>query len=252
MAKSNPLISVIMPAYNVEQYILNSIRSVQAQTYTNWELIIVDDCSTDGTWGIIQYEAAHDARIRLFRMSANHHAGPCRNKAMQEAKGWFYAFLDSDDIWEPTKLERQLDFMLTNGYAFTFTAYDVIDVKGISRNLTIHVPSSIDYAGYLHNTIIGCLTVMVDVSQTGPFVQQDLKSAEEMTGWLQILKSGINAYGLDEVLSHYRERSDSLTHNKLQAAFRLFKVYRLEGLSWSQTLGCWLSYAYNAIRKRIK
>ncbi len=251
MANSNPLISVIMPAYNVKQYILHSIRSVQAQTYTNWELIIVDDCSTDGTWGIIQYEAEHDERIRIFRFNSNHHTGPCRNKAMQEAKGRYLAFLDSDDLWEPTKLERQLQFMQKNDYAFTFTAYDTIDRNGIALGKRIHVPASIDYHAYLHNTIIGCLTVMVDREDVGPFEQHDLPFAQDMTGWLQILKRGITAYGLDEVLSHYRARRNSSTHNKLQTAMRAWKVYRIEQLPFFYAFGCWVSYAYHAIKKRL-
>lgn len=245
------LVSVIMPAYNAAKYIGESIRSVMRQTYPDWELLVVDDCSTDDTYAIAQSFAREDSRIRVLQTPVNSRTAVCRNLAMKYAQGQYLAFLDSDDLWLPTKLETQLQFMQEHHYAFTFTDYTIIQADGTETGKRIRVPESIGYHQYLRNTIIGCLTVMIDVSQTGRFEEPRLYSAQDMAGWLQIMKRGFRAYGLNEALSVYRLHRHTNTHNKFKAAMRIWRVYSLEELNFFYAFFCWIGYAFNAVKKRL-
>jgi teichuronic acid biosynthesis glycosyltransferase TuaG len=245
------LVSVIMPAYNAAKYIGESIKSVIEQTYTHWELLVVDDCSTDDTYAVIRSHADTDSRIKVFQTPVNSRTAVCRNLAMKYAQGRYLAFLDSDDLWLPHKLERQLQFMHDNNYAFTFTDYTIIQADGTQTGKRIKVPQSIGYYQYLRNTIIGCLTVMIDVKQTGKFEEPRLYSAQDMAGWLQIMKRGFRAYGLNEALSLYRLHRHTNTHHKFRAAMRIWRVYSLEELNVFYAFYCWLGYAFHAIKKRL-
>jgi teichuronic acid biosynthesis glycosyltransferase TuaG len=238
-----------MPAYNCADFIAESIRSVLAQTYTNWELLIVDDCSTDKTAEVIA--SFDDPRIHYQRNTHNMRAAATRNEAIKIAKGRYIAFLDSDDLWLPDKLEKQIAFMEKNGYAFTFSNYRIIQENGTWTGKILHMPASLSYHQYLRNTIIGCLTVMVDVKQTGKFEEPRLYSAQDMAGWLQIMKRGFRAYGLNEALSFYRLHRHTNTHNKFRAAMRIWRVYALEELNVFYAFYCWLGYAFHAIKKRL-
>lgn len=246
-----PVVSVIMPAYNAAKYISESIQSVLQQTFTDWELLVVDDCSTDETYALMQRFAMQDSRIHVFQTPVNSRTAVCRNLAMKYAKGRYLAFLDSDDLWLPNKLERQLEFMRENGYAFTFTDYTTIYADGSPTGKRVCVPVSLTYHQYLRNTIIGCLTVMVDVEQTGSFEEPRLYSAQDMAGWLQIMKRGFKAYGLREALSVYRLHRHTNTHNKVKAAMRIWRVYALEELNFFYALFCWIDYAFHAVKKRM-
>ena len=165
----NELISIITPSYNSEKYLKECIESVLNQTYSNWEMLIVDDASIDGSRSIIESYSSKESRIKTILLDENSGAAKARNIAIDRSEGRYIAFLDSDDIWVPEKLEIQLMFMKDNKYAFTFSSYDVITEDGLKVTSRILVPIKISYSQYLKNTIIGCLTVMIDKSKFDKF-----------------------------------------------------------------------------------
>ena len=253
MTDHHPLVSVIMPCYNMEQFIADTIRSVIHQTFADWELLIVDDASTDGTVAVIQSLAGQDDRIHF---SANQeHAGiaPTRNACIEKAKGRFLAFLDADDLWHQEKLERQLKFMLERHIGFSYTSYDLVDEGGKPLGKTIKAAGDLDYKAYLHNTIIGCSTVMVDTEMIHPVIVPNFRTSEDTATWLDILKKGFKAYAIEEPLTSYRIRRKSASSNKLKAASDLWKVYRQhEKLPMPKALFSFSCYVFNAIKKRIR
>ena len=239
-----------MPAYNSARFIRESIGSVLAQTYTDWELLIVDDGSTDNTAEIIA--SFQDERIHMMRNELNLGAALSRNKALREAKGKYIAFLDSDDLWLPEKLEKQLAFMQQNGYAFTFTDYRIINEDGTPQNKILHMPASLTYRQYCCNTAIGCVTVMIDKHMTGPFEMPDIRSSHDMGLWLQIMKRGFTAYSLPECLASYRIVATSNTAKKWKAAKDVWRVYRdLEHMDIMTSAYCFCGYAWHAVLKRL-
>jgi len=248
----NSLISIITPSYNSKRFIKNTIDSVISQTYQNWEMIIVDDRSTDGSVEYIKNLIQDDDRISIIALEKNIGAAEARNKALEIAQGKYIAFLDSDDMWIPEKIDRQLGFMKHNNYAFTFTAYVPISEDGSQELRAISVPSEIDYVGYCKNTIIGCLTVMIDKEKTDDFRMPNIKSSHDMALWLLIMKRGFKAYGLNEVLAKYRLVSTSNTAKKYKASMDVWKVYReIEKLSFPKSTWNFMHYVFNAMKKRI-
>lgn len=197
----NDLVSVIMPSYNTARYIGESIRSVLAQTYSNWELLIVDDCSTDDTDAVVTVFA--DNRIRYFKNKKNAGAALSRNRALREAKGRWIAFLDSDDLWLPEKLEKQIAFMERNGYAFSYTNYSEIDQQGDSLGRSITGPKRITKIGMYNYCWPGCLTVMYDASIVGLIQIADIKKNNDYAMWLRACQKA-DCYLLDEELAQYR------------------------------------------------
>jgi len=186
------LVSIIMPSYNASRFIAESINSVFLQAYSNWELLIVDDCSMDNSVRIAQKFVDIDKRVRLFPLEKNVGAAAARNVAIGQAKGQYIAFLDSDDVWEEDKLKKQLAFMEENSYAFTFSNYYVMEEDGRKIGNIVRVPTSLTYHQYLRNTIIGCLTVIIDRKQTGDFRMPLIKSSHDMALWLLIMKRGLD------------------------------------------------------------
>lgn len=246
------LVSIITPSYKSKRFIQETIDSVWAQTYQNWEMIIVDDCSPDESAKYIKQIIQEDRRIKLIELEKNVGAAEARNLALKVAKGKYIAFLDSDDVWLPHKLERQLKFMEENEYAFTFSAYIPISEDGSKEYSVIRVPDEIDYNGYCKNTIIGCLTVIIDRERTGDFRMPLIKSSHDMTLWLLIMKRGFKAYGLNEVLAKYRVVTGSNTAKKYKAAMDVWRVYReIEGLSFLKSTWYFAHYLFNALKKRI-
>lgn len=246
------LVSIITPSYNSKRFIEDTVKSVQNQTYTNWEMIIVDDCSNDGTREILTRLADLDDRIKVFFMNENSGAAIARNKALKEAKGKFIAFLDSDDMWHETKLEKQLAFMRNKDIAFSFTEYELMDEEGVLLNKKVEIPDSIDYHGLLKNTIIGCLTVMINREKTGYFEMPNIRTRQDFALWLSILKKGFTAYGLKETLSKYRVVKGSISSNKINAAKKTWYVFReVEKLNLVYSSWCFLNYSFQAIKKRL-
>jgi len=245
-------ISVITPVHNSSDYIADTINSVINQTYQNWEMILVDDFSADNSVEIIQAYQEKSNKIKLIQSDTNVGAAEARNIALRQAKGDYIAFLDSDDMWLPNKLERQTQFMKSNNYAFSFTAYQRVNQNNTKTINRIGVPKFIGYNGFLRNTIIGTLTVMIDKRQTGYFEMPNIRSSHDMVLWCEILKRGFKAYGINEVLAYYRIVGDSNTAKKWKAAKDVWRVYRdIEKLSWVKSAFNFSLYAFNALKKRI-
>lgn len=248
----NPLISVITPTFNSAPYIQSTIQSVKNQTYTNWEMVVVDDCSEDNTREILEQEAAADPRIKLHWLKENSGAAVARNTALREARADFIAFLDADDQWLPEKLAKQLKYMQDNDLAFTYTQYSIMDQNGQDTGKVVEIPQSIDYHGLLKNTIIGFLTVMVNREKTGEIQMPNIRTRQDFALELAILKRGITAYGLQETLSRYRVVKGSISSNKIKTAKRNWQVYRkIEKLGLAYSMWCFVNYAYHAVKKRI-
>jgi len=246
------LVSIITPSYNSEKFIKQCIESVLAQTHTNWEMIIVDDASKDNSKEEISTFSKNETRIKTFFLDKNIGPAEARNIGIRKSIGKYIAFLDSDDLWEPEKLHKQLSFMKKYNIAFSYTAYQSISEDGYSRINIIRVPNKIMYNDYLKNTIIGCLTVVIDREQTGDFEMPNIRSSHDMALWLLIMKRGFSAYGLDENLASYRIVSGSNTSIKIRAVKDVWKVYReTERLSFLYSFWCFFCYIFNTVKKRI-
>ncbi|UOB63772.1 glycosyltransferase family 2 protein, partial [Bacillus thuringiensis] len=238
------LVSIIIPSYNASSFIKETIQSVQSQTYTNWEMIIIDDVSKDNTCELIKEEIKKDNRIRLIELQKNCGAAIARNTGINNARGKYVAFLDSDDLWLPEKLEKQLTFMQNNDVAFSFTGYQIMNQDGTLTDKIVHVPEKINYNGLLKNTIIGCLTVMLDIEKLGKVQMPNIRTRQDTATWLKILRQGHYAYGLDEVLSKYRKVENSISSKKFKMAKMNWKLYReIEGLSILKSAWCFINYA---------
>jgi len=244
------LISIITPVYNSEKYIAETIESVLAQTYSDWEMIIVDDCSTDNSKEIIRKYARKDSRIHLIEFEKNSGTGKARDVALQNAKGRFVAFLDSDDMWLPEKLEKQIRFMTGNNYPISFTSYKSIDENGKDLDRIIQVVKSVNLHQYLKNTIIGYSSSMIDLEQTGSLKIADIRIRVDTQLWISLLKKGFIAYGLDEVLMIYRVHKKSISSNKLYAAKKTWNLYfNVEKLGFLKSVYYFSNYAFNAFKK---
>lgn len=220
------LVSVITPTYNCGSFIGKTIESVQAQTYTDWEMVIVDDCSADNTREVVERYAEKDHRIRYHILPENSGAAVARTKAMQLANGNFMAFLDSDDLWTPDKLQRQLDFMQKNGYTFTCTAYEQIDEDGNLLHKTVKTVEKTNYNRLLLDCPVGNSTVMYNVDAIGKFEVPNIRKRNDDALWLAMLKKEQYIYGMPDVLMQYRIRKNSISSNKLQLIKYHWILYR--------------------------
>lgn len=244
-------VSVITPAYNASRYLAESVASVQGQTFSDWEMVIVDDCSKDNTYELACSLAENDKRIIVIKHEKNSGAAAARNTALDVATGDFIAFLDSDDLWMPNKLEKQLMFMEDNGYVLTYTMYQKFKTDASQRGKIIKCPKKMTAAAIYGNTSIGCLTVMVNRKKVGPFHMPLIKHTEDNCTWQEILSRGFVAYGLNENLALYREDNSSLT-NKKKAAMQQWNTYReyykFSVFKSAFYFGC---YAFNAVKKHF-
>ena len=208
------LVSVIMPSYNCGRYVEDTIKSVQAQTYNNWEIIFVDDNSNDDTIKKVSSMRDKDKRIHVYQNVCNLGAATSRNNALKEAKGRWITFLDSDDLWEPTKLEKQVRFMKENGYGFSYTCYSEMDSDGIGTGIVVAGPERITKAGMFAFCWPGCLTVMYDANKIGLLQISDIKKNNDYAMWLKVCQKA-DCYLLPEVLAKYRRgrRGSVSSHN---------------------------------------
>lgn len=246
------MVSVIMPAYNASEYIDLSLQSVLSQSYTNLELIIVDDCSTDDTVDILECRQKKDDRIRIIRQKTNSGAGAARNTAIEAARGEFIAFLDSDDLWDKYKLEKQIDYMRMQELSFTCTDYAIIDENG---NRTGEVRRSIPVSDY--NTVLkhgpGNSTVMYNAGKLGKFYIQPIRKRNDYVMWLAVVKRAGKLIGLNETLSCYRIHSKSLSINKSSLIKFHWIVYRdIENLSLTKTIYLMLYWLIKTAFKKVK
>lgn len=238
---------MVVPSFNSSNYIEETLQSIQSQTISNWEAIVVDDCSSDGSVDIIKLFVKEDSRIKLKVMGENSGAAVCRNTAIRAAKGRYIAFLDSDDLWKSDKLERQLGFMRENDIAFSFSAYEKIDENGKSIG-HVGVPEKVTYNDLLKVCSVGCLTAMYDTAKLGKVYMPLIRKRQDLGLWLSILKRIPYAYGINETLAQYRVRSDSISANKLDAAKYTWSLYRqVERLNLPKSIYYFSFYAVNGI-----
>jgi len=219
------LVSIIMPSYNTERFLVETIDSVLNQTYSHWELIIVDDCSTDNTDDCVRTYLT-DPRIRYFKNETNSGAAVSRNRALREARGRWIAFLDSDDLWTPDKLEKQIGFMEKNHYSFSYTNYIEIDENSQPNGRMVTGPAHITKAGMYRYCWPGCLTVMYDFSVVGLIQIADIKKNNDYAMWLKAIKKA-DCYLLDETLAKYRKRSGSISNHSYTKLIKWhYKLFR--------------------------
>ena len=222
----NMLVSIIIPTFNSEKFIAETIQSIQAQTYTNWEVIIVDDGSSDKTVSIVSKMAQLDPRIHLFQLEKNSGAGIARNLALNKANGRYIAFLDSDDLWKPTKLEKQIKFMTQNNLPFTFSFYDCINEDGKPLNKRIESPRYLSYNQLFYCNYVGNLTGIYDVDYFGKIPIFPIRKRQDWILWLTILKKIKTGQPTPESLAFYRVRKDSISASKFDLLKHNFTVYR--------------------------
>ncbi|MBD9074379.1 glycosyltransferase family 2 protein [bacterium] len=254
MKNNNKLVSIITPVYNCEKLLSKTIESVLEQTYKNWELLLVDDCTPDNSVEIINKYLKLDNRIKYFKLEENSGAAIARNKALKESEGRFIAYLDADDMWKPEKIEKQIKYMLDNNYAFTCTDYEKINEDGSSLKKVIRIPKKVNYNLFLRNTIIQTVGVMIDTKLTGKELLKmpNIRRRQDAATWCQLLKNGFDCHECPEVLAYYRVVNNSLSSNKFKAIKMNWYWYRkIEKLPLMKSCFCFIGYAFNAVKKRI-
>ena len=264
MNAGEELISIIVPVYNAGSYIEETIHMVEKQTYRNWELILVDDHSTDDSRKIIENyldrrakrrgeNAGTQREIRLIAKEKNEGAARARNTGIDASEGRYIAFLDADDIWMTDKLQKELAFLKEKEAAFVCTAYEFGDERALGTGKIVHVPGILTYKKALSRTVIFTTTVMLDTAKTGrELIHMPEVKSEDTALWWKLMKNGFDAYGLDEVLAIYRRPARSLSSNKLEAVRRIWYLYRVqEGLSLWYSAYNFVFWAYRAARRRM-
>lgn len=244
------LVSIVIPVYNAEKCISDTVASIRSQNYTDWEIFLVDDGSTDRSFEIIK--ALECDNIHVLS-SGGGSAALARNKGIEAASGRYIAFLDADDLWDPLKLSKQLDFMKKYDAAFSFTGYEFADEFGVSVKKIVQVPKTITYKQALKNTTIFTSTVIFDMEKLSKedIFMPNVKSEDTATWW-RVLKSGVKGYGLNEGLTLYRRSAGTLSSNKIEALRRIWNLYRnVEGLSVPYSAYCFVFWAIRAVIRRI-
>lgn len=253
----SPLISIVVPVHNSAKFIVDTIKTVHQQTCENWELILVDDASSDNSLEAISETASKleiSDKVRIIKREKNGGAARTRNAGIKAARGRFLAFLDADDLWAHDKLARQVDFMRENDCAFSFTGYEFADASGRPNGKVVSVPARISYKQALKNTTIWTSTVMFDMEKLAvdDVLMPDVRRGQDTATWWKVLKKIDYAYGLNEVLSFYRRSAGSLSSNKLTALKRTWNLYRnVEGLGFCKSCECFIVYCFNAVRRRV-
>ena len=219
------LVSIITPSYNSAKFISETIESVLAQSYQNWEMIIVDDHSSDNSIRIIKNYIKKGTPIKLITLNKNRGVAHARNVGLANAKGEYITFLDSDDVWSKDKLNKQITFMENNNYILTYTAYHKINESG-EKIGSVNVPVNVDYKKMLKSNYIACSSAIVKKELLDDIYFPPLKLRQDHAFWLSLLKKGIIAYGLNKPLLHYRVRKKSISSNKAVAAYYQWKLYR--------------------------
>lgn len=243
----NPLVSVIIPAYNSERYLAEAVESVLRQTMPNFEIMVLDDCSTDGTRSVAEQLAEKDKRIHVFSNPQNLGVARTRNRGLTNARGEYIALLDSDDLWEPDKLEKQLALMRETGCDLCYSSYDYFDKNGRQVYHPYLPPETIHYKGLLKENAIGLSSVVLRKSAMGGSQFDEKFFHEDYVLWLKLLRTGAVARGIPEVLTHNRVGGRS--NNKWESLKNRWRIYRVsEGLSFISS--CWYLAFYAAAGMR--
>ncbi len=252
--QTQPLVSIIVPVYNAGRFIDETIQTVLDQTYTNWELLLVDDKSTDNSMKLIRPYASKDNRIKLLSNKQNSGAAISRNKGIDAATGRFIAFLDADDLWLPMKLQKQVPFMKERDCAFSFTGYEFANAAGDPNGKKVHVPATITYKQALKNTTISTITVMFDMTKLtkSDIHMPNIRRGQDTATWWKILRQISDAEGLDIALSIYRRSDSTISSNKVVALKRTWHIYRKsEKLSYANAAYNFAHYCFNASMRRL-
>lgn len=249
------MISIVVPVYNAANYIETTIEMVRKQTFSDWELLLVDDGSKDKSCEVIErlLERQPDERIRLIKKGRNEGAAKARNTGLEAAKGRYIAFLDADDVWFSEKLEKEFDFLERENAGFVFTAYEFGNEEAVGTGKIVQVPDRLTYRQALSRTVIFTTTVLLDTEKIPKeLVRMPEVKSEDSATWWQILRAGYEARGLNEVLAVYRRPATSLSSNKLEAIKRIWYLYRkVEKLSLWTSLVCFVGWAYRATVRRL-
>ena len=246
------LVSIVTPVYNAERFIEKTIKSVLAQTYEDFEMILVDDCSPDKSEVVIRNLAALDSRIKYVKLDENAGAAVARNTGLEHAQGQYIAFIDSDDVWKPEKLSKQIAYMKTNNYSFTYTNFEMVEEDGKIINASVPLPERLNYSGLLKNTAIACSTVIIDRKVIGDFRMPLVRKGQDTATWLKILRTHKYAYLYNEVLGSYRQVEGSISSDKIGALKRTWNTYRnIEKLPLIKAVYYFTYYVLNAIKRRL-
>lgn len=248
-----PVFSIIMPCHNGAKYISNAIQSVQKQTYEDWELIVINDCSSDNSVEIIKRLADNDKRIKLFHTEkSTGYPSDVRNVGIKAAKGRFIAFLDCDDMWLPTKLEHQLMYFNKEDVAVVYSWYIKMDENGNQHDIPVRSPEVVTYKKLLGGNVIGNLTGVYDIQKVGKVYQKQIHH-EDYLMWLELLKSGYKAVNTNSVEAVYRESKNSLSGSKLKALAWTWNIFYKElHLNIFISLKYFLEYCFKAMCKFVK
>ena len=239
------MVSIITPAYNAEQFIGEAIASVIAQTYTNWELLVINDASTDNTAGIVKQFMAKDPRIKILDNTTTKGPGNARNFGIEEAKGTYMAFLDADDLWKPNKLQEQLKVLENTNANICFSSYELINEKGQHLNKTVLALDFLSYKKQLRCNYIGNLTGLYNAKKLGKIYMPEIRKRQDWVMWLRAIEIGGNAIGIKQSLAYYRIREHSVSSNKLQLIKHNFNVYNsvLE-FGWLKSVGYMIIFLF--------
>lgn len=244
-------VSIITPSYNSSKFVCETIESVLAQTYANWEMIIVDDASQDNSVDIIENFVKVDSRITLIKLDKNVGAGDARNRGIEKAQGKYIAFLDSDDVWHQEKLEIQIKLMEESQVPISFTGYTIMDEFLNKSKSIIKVPQFVDFKRYLKSTIIGMSTAIINRDIVGEFKLSSIRTRQDGVLWIELLKKGHIAIGLNMQLTKYRSRKNSISANKYKAIKRIWYIYRkYAGLNLFNTSYYFIFYILNNVHRR--
>lgn len=241
------MVSIICPVFNSADFLDDSIRSVLKQSFHDWQLILIDDQSTDDSYSLALTFEQEDSRIKVLRLDENSGAAAARNKGIEFAQGRYIAFLDSDDLWSPNKLEIQLKFMQENNIAFSYSAYQKIDENGFAIGV-VGVPKQVSYNDLLKTNCIGCLTAIYDTKKLGKVYMPTNTKREDFATWLNILKKIDYAYGMNEMLAQYRVYSSQSSAKKMKMAKENWRLYRdIEKLGLLRSAYYFSHYAFRGI-----
>ena len=250
----NFLVSVITPTFNSSKFIISTYDSLYNQTYTNWEWLVVDDCSDDDTYKILCDIAIKDNRVKALKNPENSGAAITRNVAMDNSSGDFLAFLDADDMWLPEKLATQIQYMVSSNIYFSFTGYEIIDESGHSLGIEVDTfhKSKLSYNDMLRKkATLGCSTVMLDFRKFKEFRMPNIRTGQDYAFWLKILKNDNYTYPVSNVLTKYRIVSNSISRNKYKKAMRQWQIYReIENLTLFKSIKCFCFYAWRAVFRK--
>ena len=242
------LVSIITPTFNSEKFIAETIQSVKSQTYENWEMIIVDDCSSDETFSIISNFSKNDNRIKIHQLKNNSGAGVARNEGVNLATGRFISFLDSDDLWKPSKLKKQVEFLISNNLPLTFSFYELINEGGKPLNEIVKCPKKLHYFQLFFCNYVGNLTGIYDVTYFGKINISSIRKRQDWVMWLSILKKTKIAVPIPESLAYYRVRVNSISASKYDLLKHNFSVYRnYHKLNIVMSILCMIGFLFTQI-----